>query len=249
MLHVRKLPALVVALGIVLAVCVLPCQAAQLLVSDSGGTLNYGYGYSNWVNFTAAINSAFGGAGNVTVVPDLTNAGQVAAADAVFLDQRWLTGTLSATEITNIQNFIASGKRIVMIGENSSWNPWDQQILGIVGGTFVTDFGGVTTPVLVHPLTAGVTQLNLAAAGIASGGTPLFDQNFATLWGAQNVLTVLDVNVFDESHWPDPNHTQWGNNVAVWLAGAVPEPSSAILAAIGAALFVVWRARKSRALA
>ena len=59
----------------------------------------------------------------------------------------------------------------------------------------------------------------------------------ATLWGLKsNVLTVLDINVWQNNRWwvdensnEITNNAQFGINVANWIAGdvtAVPEPST-----------------------
>jgi hypothetical protein len=79
--------------------------------------------------------------------------------------------------------------------------------------------------------------------GLAIGGTPLFSQNFATLWGDGNVLTILSIDLIADYNFDRTRgNLRFGQNVARWAAGVtdsapVPEPSTFVLfgtAAIGA---------------
>jgi hypothetical protein len=116
------------------------------------------------------------------------------------------------------------------------WATWDSQLLAIVGGTFAGEWDGPTTRLVINDITNGAPTLTLPAAGIANGGTALYSRNFATLWRApQNVLTVLDVNVWDDSYGGVDNGNAFGTNVANWLAAGpgVPEPCGLLLALLG----------------
>jgi hypothetical protein len=187
----------------------------------------YQYNASNWTGFTAALNTAFGGSSNITVTSSqLTNAAALANVDAILVDFRTMAATLAAGEVTNLQSFIASGRRIVLLGENSSWTVWDNSILGLVGGTFSgSDTSATLTPIVSNSLTAGVTSLATSGDGItAAGGTSLFNLNVVTLWGAgQNVVTMLSVNTVDDSAGSAAGNVQFKTNLATWLAGG---PSS-----------------------
>ena len=72
-----------------------------------------------------------------------------------------------------------------MIGENTNWTQWDTQIVGLFGGTVANAISnGFSATITAHPLTAGVSGINIPTGGlVASGGTSLFAQNVATLWG------------------------------------------------------------------
>lgn len=218
----------VTLLATVVALSLVAQVRASILVSDSGGIGGYGYGYSSWTSMTAALDAASGN--TVTVAPNFANLGQMLSFDALWLDQRWTSGSLTATEVANIQAFIATGRRVVMIGENNNWTAWNQQILGIVGGTYNGgNLNGTANAIVNNSITSGVPTINLPAAGDAGnavGGTALYDLNFATLWGANdNVLTILDVNVFDNIN----GNAQFRTNVAQWISASsstVPEPSS-----------------------
>jgi hypothetical protein len=190
---------------------------ASILLSESSGNVGFGYGFSSWSNFSTELDYASGF--GVTVVPSFENLTQMLESDALFLDQRWTSGSLSATELSNLATFISTGKRVVMVGENNFWTTWNNQILGLVGSSHAGEYNGTTTPVFSHELTAGVTSVSVGTAGLASisDGTALFDQNWATLWGSnQNVLTILDVNALDDTRWA--GNGTFARNVASWLS-------------------------------
>ncbi len=220
-------------------------QAQSLLVSEGVG--DFAYGDSEWTNMTAALDSAFGGSANIDVVPNLEDLGLMLSYDALWLDRRWASGSLSSLEESNIAAFIGSGRRVVMIGENKVWATWNSQILGIVGGTYNDSwYTGTTSSILAHELTVGVSTIDLPMGGTASNGTPLFEENFATLWDGNdndevltildmnfmsnmsdyyNVLTILDVNLMGDGSWGSEDNGQFATNTANWLAAA-PGPGS-----------------------
>jgi hypothetical protein len=227
-------------------------SATNILVATSGANFGYGYNGSQWGNMTGALNTA--SSSGVTVTADFSNLAQMLAADALWLDQRWVSGSLSGTELTNLSTFISTGKRVVMIGENSSWTGWDNQILGLVGGSFAGNGFNTATTIYSHALTAGVTSITLPGSGLStvSGGTALFDQNWATLWGAnQNVLTLLDVNVMSDGQWGSADNAVFATNVAQWIStpsqASVPEGGSTVAMTGLAALALAGARRKFRA--
>jgi len=195
---------------------------------------NYGYNNSWWHNMTTALDTATGN--NFDLVSSFDNLTQMLTYDAIWLDMRGPGDTLGTTEYNNIVSFIATGKRVVMIGENNYWTAWNQQIVGMGGGTYDgANASGNTASVIIHELTNGASTVYISAAGVvASGGTALYADNFATLWG-DNVLTVLDVNVFSDSYWTYENNEVFATNVANWIAGSsqVPEPSTMLLLGFG----------------
>jgi hypothetical protein len=210
------------------------------------GTSVYGITGSNGSTVRAMLD----GSASVQVVPDFSNASQLNDAGALWIDVGPVSnnpGLMSAAEIANLQTFIASGRRIVMIGENAYWSAWNSQLLAQVGGTFSdTDFTDSTSRVGAHQLTSGVDQVFVQAGGIAVGGTSLFAENFATLWGSQqNVLTLLDVNVFGDNFlWYEDNQL-FAQNTVSWITTAVPEPSTYALGALAfVGLFAFRRSRK-----
>jgi hypothetical protein len=239
-------------LSVLLVLISFSVSATSILISQSSGNVGYGYGFSQWTNFTNALDTASGN--GVDVVSDFTNLGQMLTYDALLLDQRWTSGSLLAGEAANVASFIATGRCVLMMGENDSWTSWNNQILAIVGGSYESEYVGNTSSILAHPLTIGVNSVNLPWAGRAVGGTALFDQNFATLWGAGNVLTVLDINVWQDSSWGELDNGIFGTNVVNWLAGKpsdppitdpIPEPATLTLLGLGMAGMAYRRLRKN----
>jgi hypothetical protein len=145
---------------------------------------------------------------------------------------------LSVAEQGNLTTALAARKNFLLIGENINWLTWDNSILAFAGSaSFVGTSDATVTPVVSHELTAGIESLALFAAGLAgggTGGTALFSENFATLWGA-DLLTVLDLNVFDDIR----GNARWRQNVAAFLGASqsavVLEPATLALLGIGIA--------------
>ena len=224
-------------IGTVLLVLIVtgPAMGESLLVSDSGGSLGVGYGYYKWGNMTAALNAVFE---TVDVAPDFENLGQMLSYDRLWLDQRGTDesgASLSANEINNITAFVATGRRLVLLGENNLWTSWNNQILGIGGGTYWSHYDGTATVIAAHDLTAGVSSVDLRFDGRANGGTALFDQNWATLWGGdENLLTLLSYNVMWDEDWGVLDNGQFALNVADWLVA--PEPATLSLLVLGGLL-------------
>ncbi len=225
--------ALSLAVGLMLAGAV--SAEAQRGVIAPNSLLGYGGSYS--VNFTTAINSAFSGNGGVVTVPNAS--GGLGGFAAAMFDIRSASGSLSAAEAANLASYIASGRRVLIFGEGSGWDSWNNSFLSALGGTntgLATPNTWTGTTVVNNALTAGVASVQGAYATTASGGLSLFSQGVVNLWGAgQNVLTIQDINVCGPDN--DPNYgwqvnTTFCGNVATWLSGsaqAVPEPGAAAL--------------------
>ena len=238
------------ALALIFLLCLIApsADAASLLVIQTAATsggFGYGYGNSDWTQMTAFLQAAFG-VSNITVGSDTTG---IMGYDRVWLDQRWSGGSLTPQEISDLTAFVATGRRAVFIGENNDWTLWNSQILGIVGGSYAGgEVDGVVNTILPSPLTNGVNSILTIVDGIAVGGTPLFDQNVATLWGSsENVLSILSVNIMDDDFISNNDNLTFSNNTAQWLAGTVPEPSCVVLVAMGLGLLggrVLWRRKK-----
>ena len=221
----------------------------NLGVIQGQGPLPYYYGGGNWPEMTAAIDSA---CNTVTVLPDATDLTAMLQHDGLWLDQRWTAGSLSATEASNLADYIATGRPVVMIGENASWTSWNNQILGLVGGSHAGEADGPQDVTGGSALINGVTQVNVSAAGVAAGGSPLFVNNWSTEFGA-NVVTILEVNA-QSQNWNDLDNATFFNNVASWVcSGSAPVPTTPdwskgalLLLLLLGSLGVLYRYREAR---
>lgn len=224
-----------------------------LIVNQVNPYLGYGYRLYNWYTFSAALDGQFG-ASNVTVSnAAMDNLAALLVYDSLMVVPRQpgVGNALSGTEISVLTAYIATGRRVLLVGENDAWTDWNNSILASVGGSFAGEYSGYSAAVLTHPLTDGVSQVYFASDGVASGGASLFAANVATLWGGgQNVLSLLSVNALDDGYWTYGDNAQFGANVAAWLASGgevvVPEPSTFALFGAGILLLGVRRyARRS----
>jgi hypothetical protein len=232
------------------SLCSGAAQATVLVSGTSVTAFNLASGTNS--TFLGLLNTATGN--DLSFVSNMSNAAQVAAADALFITTRNETATLSGAEIANISAFIATGKRVYLGGENNSWNVWNTSILSVVGGTpNANAVNGNPTTVFAHELTAGVSDVNLPAGStLATGsGTSLFSVGFANLWGAtENVLSVQDANYFQNTFISNQDNLQFATNIANWLAGsgdtAVSAPATPALSGLGLAAIGLLRRRVRR---
>ena len=177
----------------------------------------------------------------IDMVPELDASTDLSSYDSAWLEPRLFSGatTLTLVEREKLITFAAGSGRIVLIGENSNWNEWNNSMLNIVGGS--TQGGqtwGPASAVTSHFLTQHVSQIFVGGGGeIASGTrTNLFDQDVAALWG-NNVVTILDTNLFldiDEAGGGLGNldNFQFATNLVQWSAN-VPEPGSGLMLGMG----------------
>ena len=217
---------LVLYLGITLLLAAPDAGAQSVLVSD--GTYANGYGRAWWSNMTAAMNTAT--ENSVDVVSNFEDLPGMLGYDALWLDYRNQTSVLGDTEKVNISTFIATGRRLVMIGEHNSWETWNNSILDIVGGSHSGDYDGVANTAAANDLTQEVSTVKVPYGGTTNGGDALFDVNFATLWGENNnVLTILDGDFASFMNWNSQDNAQFSTNVAGWIADSgdpVPIPGA-----------------------
>jgi hypothetical protein len=191
----------------------------HLLVSQ-GTVESRWYGGANWPQMTAALDAA---CSIVTVTDNFEDLDQMLQYGAIWLDLRYNDESLSPNEQANIVSYIATGRRVVMFGEHSGWSTWNAAMLATVGGSF-SGGGASNYPNAVgsHELLNGISQVRVGGSGAASGGLPLFDTNWATLWG-DNALTLLDVNAPSTSYWGSVDNEEFFTNVADWICGRAIE--------------------------
>lgn len=206
--------------------------AQRLLASEETHGFGFGYGDTRWDNFSAEIDRWFT---EVDIVPQFNDLSLMLEYDALLVQLRTFTSTLSPTEVANLQAYIATGRKVMLIGENSTFATWSRSVLSVVGAPFVGEGGGIFNVANPHPiLTDGVSTLDMPTyCGVTSGGYSLFDTNFATLWGdpnEENVLTVLDVNIMEDDRWTVRDAAKFAANMAEWLGtgGSEPDPNLAV---------------------
>jgi hypothetical protein len=222
-------PALLLAVLLIMTMG--SASAGTLLISQESPYSAYGYGLGSWNTFTGDINSAFGGSGNVTVDgSDLNSLAYMETFGSLMVVARQPSGqALSSTEISNIAAYEATGRNVLLIGENGAWTAWNNSILATVGGTYSgNDVYATLNRLVINSITAGSPTLNVLSDGTAVGGLSLYDQNVVTQWGAGNVVSLLSVNVQQDGVGNDV----FDNNLAIWLAGSstpTPEPGTMML--------------------
>jgi hypothetical protein len=221
----------------VLAACLAQATSeahATILVDQISPYGGHFVGGSDMNLFTQALANQPGG----YKIGAVANTADVQAASAILIVTRdnnfGINKSLSATEIANLTSFMATGGRVVIMGEGFFWNEWNDSLLAFAsGGTASSGIvvSGNASPVVSNSLTDGVGSILLQGVATTNGGTALFNQNFATLWGP-NLLTVLDFQVFQ-----DFGAAPFRDNVAQYLGEstitAVPEPSTWAMLILG----------------
>jgi hypothetical protein len=208
-------------------------SAGPLLVCPSPNNDGDGYGGYGWTTMTADLNAAANGAGGAVVTTaDLSNTSALLGYDGIWVDVRQPgTGTLTSAEASALSAYIATGRRVVLIGGNANYASWNASILGLVGGT---DAGTLATGTYSAsagnlPLTRGVGSAHANggdAAAASAASTSLFVQRFATVWGpAQNVVVLLNTNVTSDNDLDPPvaGNATFATNLAAWAAGTLAD--------------------------
>ena len=191
-------------------------------------------------------------AGNTVDYTTLFDSASLDAADSLWIATGATSQTLSATEATNLTNFINSGRRVVLHGEHASWATWNNSIFSVLGGVAenVTYAPSGNRSIIANSngLTDGVSEINLPFwSNVQSGSRiDLVSGGAVSVWGpTDNVLLFLDGNWMNDALTGSTNQ-QFMQNIGGWLAdssssssGMVPEPSSATLFGLGfAGLFL-----------
>jgi hypothetical protein len=213
-----------------------------------------------------------------SVGAELTNAGHTVTAtnlnnpiavDTLFLDRAF--AGLSGPQLTNVQNYLAGGGRIVT--EFSSTNMWFNGKLASLAGNnvngFYVDVSNVTVVDPAHPLVAGVAlnfngadpmQVYQAYTGldpsihvaIALSGTPYGTipvAATASVNGGTAVMFFSDFGDFSPGNYNANDVKLLLNGVTFSNATEVPEPTSVCLWSAGVLGLVAARRWKRRAAA
>lgn len=254
--------------GAVLSLAVaVPASAQSLLVNTNPASKGVydelyidGPAWSAWLTTSAMLHNTFGP--NFATTPTLSDLSYMLQYDALWVDQRWHSAP-TALEVANLAAYAATGRRVVLMGEDATWGPWNNAVLGAVGGAegpgqtqdWYWSYGhvapgcldGAAHTVLAHALTKGVSSVNMSCGGYALGGTALFDYNVATLWGPQqNVLSILDANILDDRFNLVGDGKVFRENVMEWVATPTSTPEPATLALLGTGLLAVGAVARRR---
>ena len=216
--------------------------ARPLLVCPSPNDDGFGYGGDSYATTAADLNAAAGGSAATTA--DLSDAAALLGYDGVWVDVRQPDGgTLSTGESDALSAYIATGRRVVLVGGNAAYDSWDASILGLVGGTYGTDLpaAAYATSATTSPVTTGVRSVYARGAGTAVGSpVRLFNSPLATVWGpARNVVVLLGPAILGDQD--TAANAPFDNNLARWAAGLAADPTGLWHAPAGGA----WRAGAS----
>lgn len=171
----------------------------------------------------------------------LSDAGALAASDALWVtsgdvDTGGSGKALSATETSNLQAYIASGRKVVLTGASSNlWSIWNNSLLsalggGVLGADCIGNCYQTVTPGAFPGLSDGLVGLwTQSGATLASGGprVDLLPGGMFSVWGPlQNVLLVLNGNWMKNSYMQlalDDVSGDIGNdtlihNISNWIA-------------------------------
>ncbi|MFG0329972.1 MAG: hypothetical protein ACF8PN_08750 [Phycisphaerales bacterium] len=196
-----------------------PANAQTLAASEYRAGLGYGYGEHRIDNFSGVLDAHFD---SVSIIRDLSSYLELIQYDALLVQNRDITDQLSALEATNLAKYIATGRRVLLIGSNNDWRRWNNSILSVVGGSHDDEYSGLATLLNPHPpLTNNVDVIEMTRGGFAQGGLSLFSINTATVWdgdGSQNVLSLLDLNVIDDARWYRQDNRHFAVGIAEWLS-------------------------------
>jgi hypothetical protein len=223
-------------------------QATSLLVSDQTYIADkYTYGAANYQQFSGHLDNHF----NQVDVGNFNDLTVMLGYDAIWVTLRGSNNSsLSALEASNLSSYIATGGKVLLQGEQGGWNEWNESILNLVGATASGSVSSNTLNALGgHPLLTEVDQIEVGSAGNISNpgaGVFLFDLAAAAVWG-NNVLGIMDVNLFEDTRIGTEDNTQFAMNSSRWLAAKVVLPIPAAVWLFGSALAGLIGFRRYRA--
>ncbi len=200
-------------------------------------------GYQPAVNYTSLVSLLNGMGFTVDTTAAGVNNVPLANYDVlvVNLGSNW-NSAYTAAEVTAIQNFVASGGGLVVLGDNpitpnANINPVAQAF----GGTFgIADLIDPITNLAAHPIFNGVTSLDLDAGGQVSAAAPAEVIAWDSLSrgavavaqvGVGKVVLIGDINLWTNSYIANVDNQLFAQNTFDWLAswlsaspsvGAVP---------------------------
>ncbi|AGN11274.1 hypothetical protein [Simiduia agarivorans] len=223
-----------------------------LSVNASAGTILFNDQSAGSLGDLSATNlnvyNAVIGAGNTVSTGLLTDVSALDSSDSLWLSTSTFNDNLSGGELSNLNDYINSGRRVVLHGENSNWSGWNTSLLDLLGGTWGVGCDSWLTPVVGNSngLTNGVSEINIPCdAHVTSGDRiDLVLDGSISVWGAhENVLLILDGNWLADG-FSAPN-LDFAKNIGNWLADSsrvsVSEPSGLVIFCIALLGFGISR--------
>ena len=198
-------------------------KAAPILLVPAGDSVaEKGVGLPQWTQMTADLSTDTAGQ-IVSSATALDNLSTLESYDGLWIDLGATTESLTSTETANLESYIQTGRRVVMIGGDPTYATWDASLLSAVGGTVTAGKLVGSTGIRSYVgLTTGVSSLDVSAGGIAASGSSLFQDRVATTWGpASNALVLLDADPLADHYLAEPSNAQFASNVASWISGGM----------------------------
>jgi len=223
----------IIGLGALLTALAGSALAATILTqTPQGSYASNALNGSEWTQMTGYLTAQH----TITSVADFSNLSELNGYDAVWVDQE-LGGVLSGAEISALTSYVSAGGKLVLVGENSSWDAWNASILSIVGGGFVSDCSyDVGVAISSHSLVTGVGSVqDVCGSLLTSAGSPdlLFDNDFVGVYsvGAGEALVFLDSNWNADGYINDYDNAVFAQNIADWIGdSSQPPPAPAPVA-------------------
>ncbi len=231
-----------------------PVAAATVLtdISAPGSDTTF----NNFNPGNTDFNSVFDAAHTITTVADFDDPADFAGMDAVWVNAHingnFNGGVFTAAEAANVRSFIESGKKAVIITDNSNWSSFNAQIETIIGATITNTCDNSTgVASATNPLGAGVGGVNHGCGSIldpAANAEVIVSNGIASLYsvGSGEVLVITSVDLFRLSN---PTEPEFLRNISAWLdeplnVAEVPVPGGLPMLVGGVALLGLARRKR-----
>jgi hypothetical protein len=194
-----------------------------LTQTPQGSYADYVLNGNQWTVMTGYLT----GQHTITSTADFSNLSQLNDYDAVWVDQE-LGDVLSGAEISALTSYASAGGKLVLVGENNSWDAWNASIMSIVGGGYVSGcFSEVGAAISGHSLANGVGSISSVCGNeLTNAGSPeiLFSNNLVGVYsvGAGEVLVFLDSNWNQDSNISGYDNAVFAQNIADWIGESEP---------------------------
>ncbi len=196
---------------------------AKTLLIYKGAYQDYygGADYDSVGGWSEILDDAFGSA-NITVTTDSSldayTTENITDFDAILVETGDFNDSgdddaLSVSDKAKLNAFIATGKRVFLVGDHNSWSTWNTSITSLTAMDSATTVSSGDDSYDV--LTTDASTITYAAAAAASGtnGTALFGNRISVIWGdSSNVLTVLDMNFNEDRKISNTDNSQYATN-------------------------------------